>query len=167
TADALAKFDKEGAKALAKALGDNRFKDAVPLQAHMMLALGKTKDEKQVELLLDTTTRSPHDELRGAAGEALGNYTSLDIKPRRDVVKSMIREWGSLHSKATTLDSNDPNAPIDPGPQNARKTLQVVEGKWNATLHKLTGVQNSEFTDWQRWLNKNPNWEPPAPTKAP
>ncbi|HEX5053166.1 MAG TPA: HEAT repeat domain-containing protein [Planctomycetota bacterium] len=167
TADALSKFGAEGAKAIAKALGDNRFKDMIALQAHMILALGKTKDEKQVDWLLDTTTRSPHDELRGAAGEALGNYTSLAIRERRDVVKGIIREWGSLQSKATTLDSNDPNAPIDPGPQNARKTLQVVEGKWNNTLHKLTGVQNTQFTDWQRWLNKNPNWEPPEPSKAP
>lgn len=165
TSDALAKMGAEGAKEIAKALTDPRFKDSVPLLAHMILALGKTEDDKQVEWIVDTATRSPHDELKAAAGEALGNYTSLEIKARREVVKALIRDWGSQHQKATQGESNDPNAPINPDPQNARKTLRAIEGKWIATLTKLTGMSLSAFPDWQRWLNKNPNWV--APTKKP
>jgi hypothetical protein len=165
--DALSKFGADGAKELAKALGDARIKDQIPLKCQLILDLGLTQDEKQVEWLADEATRSPHDEIRAAAGEALGNYTSLDTKPRRDVVKQLIREWGSLQQKATTMTNNDPNAPIDPNPENARKTLRAVEGKWNASLAKLTGVSHSAFADWQRWLNKNPNWTPPAPPKKP
>jgi hypothetical protein len=165
--DVLGKLGADGAKELMKAIDDARFKDALPLQAHMILALGRTEDEKQVEWLLETTTRSPRDELRAAAGEALGNYTSLEIKLRREVVKGIIREWGSLTQRATTMDPTNPNAPIDPGPQNARKTLREVEGKWNSTLQKLTGTSFSQFQDWQRWLNKNPSWTPPAPPKKP
>jgi len=161
TADALAKLKEDAGKELAKAVEDKRHQDNLPLQAHLLLALGRTEDEKQVDLLTDTATRSPHDELRAAAGEALGNYTSLDIKPRREAVKTLIRSWGSLHQKATTAESSDPNAPIDLGPQNARRTLRAIEAKWNTTLQKLTGTSLSEFTEWQRWLNKNPNWTPP------
>ena len=131
--DALAKLGADGAKELAKAVTDARFKDAIPLQAHRIVALGK--------------------------------YTSLDIKVRREVVKSLIRDWGSLNQKATQPESNDPSAPINLEPQNARKTLRAVEGKWIATLTKLTGVSQSGFADWQRWLNKNPNWV--GPTKKP
>jgi hypothetical protein len=160
--DALGKMGAEGGKELAKAVGDARFKDNVPLQAHMILALGKTEDEKQVDWLVDTATRSVHDELKAAAGEALGNYTSLDIKARREIVKALIRDWGSQHQKATQGESTDPNAPINPDPQNARKTLRAIEGKWIATLTKLTGMSLSAFPDWQRWLNKNPNWTSPA-----
>lgn len=165
TGDALGKMGADGAKELAKALGDPRFKDSVPLQAHLILALGRTEDEKQVDWLTDTAARSPHDDLRAAAGEALGNYTSLEIKARREVVKSLVRAWGSLHQKATQADSNQPGAPIDPEPQNARKTLRAVEGKWVATLTRLTGVSNTAFPDWQRWLNKNPNWVAPTVKK--
>ncbi len=160
TADALAKFAADGGKELAKAFEDKRHKDNLPLLAHMLLALGRTKDEKQVELLTDTAVRSPDDELRAAAGEALGNYTELDLKVRRNTVKTLIREWGSLHQLATTADPTDPNAPIDMGPQNARRTLRAIEGKWNSTLQKLTGTSHSQFAEWQRWLNKNPNWTP-------
>ena len=165
--DALAKFGPDGAKELQKVLGDPRHKDAVALQAHLILALGRTQDDKQVDWLLDTTTRSPHDEIRAAAGEALGSYAAMDVKLRRDVVKTLIREWGSLHQRATTADPTDPNAPIDMGPENARRTLRAVEARWNATLQKLTGTSHSAFPDWQRWLNKNPNWTPPGPPKKP
>ncbi len=164
--DALARLGADGAKELAKAFADQRFKDAIPLQSHMLLALGRTQDEKQVELLMETMARSPHDELRAAGGEALGAYTDMDVKLRRDVVQKLIREWGSLHSKATRLDSPDPNAPIDSDAQNARKTLRAVEGKWVATLQKLTGTSQSGFQEWQRWLNKNPNWTPPSAKKT-
>jgi hypothetical protein len=165
TADALARLGEDGAKELAKAATDKRFGDSLALQAHLILALGRTQDEKQVDWLLDTTTRSPHDELKAAAGEALGNYTSLEAKARREVVKGIVREWGSLHQKATQNESTDPNAPINPDPQNARKTLRAVEGKWVATLGALTGVSQTSFADWQRWLNKNPNWVPPQTPK--
>ncbi len=163
--DGLAKLAADGAKELAKALADQRLKDALPLQAHMILALGRTEDDKQVDWLVDTMTRSTHDEIRAAAGDALGNFTSLEIKARREVVKAMIRAWGSLHQKATQGESNDPSAPIDLEPQNARQTLRVVEGKWIATLTKLTGISQSAFPDWQRWLNKNPNWVAPTSKK--
>ncbi|MFY9342803.1 MAG: hypothetical protein WAT39_09960 [Planctomycetota bacterium] len=166
TGDALGKLGADGAKELAKALADVRFKDAIALQAHLMLALGKTEDEAQVDLLVDTTTRSVHDELRAASGEALGNYTSLEIKARREVVKAIVRAWGSLHSKATTADNNDPSRPIDMEPQNARKTLKAVEGKWGATLSRLTGMSMTGFQDWQRWLNKNPSWTGPVAKKT-
>ncbi len=166
TADVLAKLGADGAKELAKAAADKRFDDSLPLQAHLILAAGRTQDDKQVDWLLDTAVRSPHDELKAAAGEALGNYTALDVKERREVVKRLIRNWGSLHEKATRGESSDPNAPIDLEPQNARKTLRAVEGKWVATLAALTGVSQSTFPEWQRWLNKNPSWVPPA-TKKP
>lgn len=161
-ADALGKLAEEGAKYLSRLPDEPRFKDNVPLVAHVLLALGATQDQKQVELLVETLSRSPHDELRAAAGEALGKYDDMDVKLRRDVVKTIIRSWGSLTEKATQPESSDPAAPINLDPQNARKTLRAVEGKWVRTLGQLTGVSMSGFADWQRWLNKNPNWNPPA-----
>ncbi|MCB9878701.1 MAG: HEAT repeat domain-containing protein [Planctomycetes bacterium] len=160
-ADALAKFGEDGAKELAKAVTHKRFKDNLGLQAHMMLALGKTEDDKQIDFLLETTTRSPHDELRAASGEALGNFTKAKLTVKRDIVKEIIRTWGGFHQRATVAVNNTPGAPVNFDPQNARKTLRACEGKWVATLQKLTGVSQTQFPDWQHWLNKNPGWEPP------
>lgn len=160
-ADALAKFGEDGAKELAKALDNKRFKDNLGLQAHLMLALGKTEDEKQITFLLETTTRSTHDELRAASGEALGNFSKAKLQTKRDIVKDIIRTWGALHQRATQAVDNSSGAPVNFDPQNARVTLRAVEGKWVATLQKLTGVSQTQFSDWQHWLNKNPGWEPP------
>lgn len=163
--DALGKLGVDGSKELAKAIADPRFKDYLQLLAHWIVALGHTEDEKQVDFLLDTTTRSPHDELRAAAAEALGSYQTMDVKLRHEVVKQVVREWGSLHQQATTPDPVSASQPIPLQPQNARKTLKAVEGKWVAMLQKLTGQTHGAFADWQRWLNKNPNWTPPGPKK--
>tara|TARA_R110002111_G_scaffold33805_1_gene67593 strand:- start:34 stop:741 length:708 start_codon:yes stop_codon:yes gene_type:complete len=161
TSDALAKFETDGAKPILKAVEHKRFKDDIALQAHMLLALGKTKDVKQIDYLLEVTTRSPHDELRAASGEALSNFKHAKVKMQREIVKEIIKTWGSLESKANQAVSNDPNGPQDFGPQNARATLRVTQGKWVGTLQKLTGLSQSKFMDWQRWQNKNKNWEPP------
>jgi hypothetical protein len=165
TADSMARFGVDAGKELAKVIADPRFKDAVELRAHLILALGQTKDPAQVDWLLETTTRAHQDELRAAAAEALGNYDELDLRLRRDIVKAIIREWGGLHQQATTPDPTDRSQPIPAAPQNARRTLRAVEGKWNATLQKLTGTSQSTFLDWQRWLNKNPSWVPPGRKK--
>ena len=163
--DALGKLGLDGSKELSKAIADPRFKDYLQLLAHWIVALGRTEDEKQVDFLLDTTTRSPHDELRAAAAEALGSYQNMDGKLRREVVKQIVREWGSLHQQATSPDPVDASQPIPLQPQNARRTLKAVEGKWVATLQKLSGQTHGAFADWQRWLNKNPNWTPPGQKK--
>ena len=57
--DALGKLGLDGSKELAKAIADARFKDHLPLLSHWIVALGRTEDDKQVDFLLDTTTRSP------------------------------------------------------------------------------------------------------------
>jgi hypothetical protein len=161
TSDALAKLETSGSKPLLKACENKRFKDDISLRAHMLMALGKTKDVKQIDFLIEVTSRSPHDELRAASGQALSNYQHAKVKSQREIVKEIIKAWGSLESKANQAVSNDPNGPQDFGPQNARRTLRAAQGKWVATLQKLTGVSQSKFMVWQRWQNKNKGWKPP------
>lgn len=161
TSDALAKLSTDGSKQLLKACENKRFKDNLSLRAHMLRSLGKTKDVKQIDFLLEVTSRSPHDELRAASGQALINYPHAKVKSQRKIVKEIIKAWGSLESKANQAVANDPNGPQDFGPQNARRTLRAAQGKWVATLQKLTGISQSKFMEWQRWQNKNKGWKPP------
>lgn len=163
-ADALAQYGPEGGKELQKAIVDERVKgrEFVPVRAHMLAALGRSKDDKQVTFLLEQALRSPDDDIMAAAGEALGNFTALPLKPRRELVKDLVSRYGEWHMKATQPEPTDPNAPIDFTPQNARRTLGKIEGRWNATLQALTGQTFTSAPDWQRWLNKNKDWQPPA-----
>jgi hypothetical protein len=163
-ADALASFGADGARALQKAATDDRVsgREYARLRAHLVRALGRTKDESQVDWLLEQALRSPDDPVLAAAGEALGNFTALPVPKLRDVVKRMVGRFGEWDMRASQLDPTDPNAPIDLGPQNARATLDHVRGPWNATLRALTGQSLSDAPDWQRWLNKNKEWLPPG-----
>ena len=160
-ADALTKLEAGGAKQILKGAENKRFKDDIALRAYLTLALGKTKDPKQISYLIEITTRSRHDELRAASGQALGYFGDAKITKQREIVKEIIKAWGTLESKANEAVSLDPNGPQNFGPQNARKTLRVAAGKWISTLQKLTGVSQSKFRDWQRWQNKNKGWKPP------
>ncbi|MBK8098403.1 MAG: hypothetical protein IPK26_14935 [Planctomycetes bacterium] len=164
---ALGKLGEVAGKELAKAVTDNRLKDKdyVPLRAQMMVDLGRTRDEKQIDWLLDMARTSPHNDIMAAGGEALGFFENADLKKKREVVDRLIKRYGELHGKATQPDPTDPGAPVDFTPQNARETLNKVEGKWTATLSTLTGQNFTSFMEWQRWLNKTPNWTPRGATK--
>ncbi len=161
---ALASMGKRGARPLRNAVTDERFKDRdyVRLRTRMIQALGATRDDGQVEFLLDLALRSPEDPVIAAAGEALGNFDELATPKVRDLVKRLISRYGELVMQSTQMESNDPNGPIDLGPQNARRTLTAIRGPWNATLAKLTGQSWSDAPEWQRWQNKNKDWTPPG-----
>ncbi|MCR9244185.1 MAG: HEAT repeat domain-containing protein [bacterium] len=161
-ADALAKFEKDGSKELAKAVEGKRIKDFLVLRGHLLEALGRTQDTKQIDYLLEEATRSPHDEIRAAAGKALGEFTNAKLKDKRDVVKQLLRSWGSLQSDASRLQSNDPANPVDFQRDNAIRTLQAIRDKWIGTLSRLTGQSLTRYEDWQRWQNKNAKWTPPG-----
>lgn len=161
TAQALGTFGGDGAKELRKAAEDNRFgRDYVRFRATLLDNLGKTQDPKQVEWLLEQALRSPEDDIMAAAGGALGHHKDMELRQRRDVVKRLLVRWGELESKSSVPDNNNPGAPVNFGPQNARATLGKVRARWQGTLATLTGQNHRSFEDWQRWLNKNPDWTP-------
>jgi hypothetical protein len=161
TADALGNCGKDAAAVLRKTFDQERIngRDYTSLRAQIIVAIGKTKDDDQPDWLLEQAMRSPDDEVAAAAGEALGNYDQMPLPKLREVCKRLIGRYGELDMKSKQPVSTDPQAPIDFGPQNAAKTLQWIAGKWNATLQKLTGEKHESAPDWQRWLNKNKDWE--------
>ncbi len=165
-AEALGKMGEDGAKPLRKAIDGSRFPDReyTVLKVALIEALGRTGDPRQAELLLELARRSPFDEIMAAAGGALGDLKGLDLKMRREVVKDLIRRWGELEAKGNQLDPapNSGGGPVDFSGQNARKTLGQVRPKWVKSLQTLTGQSHREFEDWQRWLNKEPDWQPPG-----
>jgi hypothetical protein len=159
--DALGLCGEEAATTLRKTFELDRLgdKDFTSLRAAIVIAIGKTKDEKQADWLLETAMRCPDDEVAAAAGEALSNYDFLPMAKTKDICKRLIGRYGEIDMKARQPQSNDPNAPIDFGPQNAAKTLEWVAARWNATLTHLTGETHQQAAEWQRWLNKNKDWE--------
>lgn len=165
TAGALAKMGEDGARQLRKALEGERFKepDYVPLRVVLIEALGNTGDVHQVDFLLELSRRAPQDEIMAAAGGALCGFTSLELQKRRTVVKDLIRRWGEVEQKGSQTDPiPTPGGAVDFTGANARKTLALIRPKWTVTLRALTGESHTQHAEWQRWLNKNPDWTPPG-----
>lgn len=164
TAQAMGNMGKDAAPAIRKAFEQDRIdgKSFAFLRAELATALGRTKDDKQIPWLLDQALRSPDDAVMAAAGEALGEFEDMPLGQLRDVTRRLISRMGEIDMLASQPQALDPNAPIDFGPQNARQTLDAIAASWNKTLQRLTGQQHEQAAEWQRWLNKNKDWRPPA-----
>ncbi len=152
TATALGQLGPEGAKPLQSAFEGKRFPQKapwVPLRETMLKALGKAKDEAMIKFLCDTARSDPEPPLQAAAGEALGNFDDAKEAIRKDIVASLLNQYGTMDSKARVID------PADIEAQNMRKRLAVIQGKWNDTLRRLTKQTFDTYPEWQEWWNKN------------
>jgi len=148
-----------GARVLVKAAEHKRFEDDQKALAAICEAIGHTEDPRQVDYLLETARRSPKDHLMAAAGGALRFFDEAPIKLRRDIVDQMLVTYGEVHTKATDPHVVRGGSPQDFTKQNAENTLRAIEAPWTKTLQSLTGQSFRNFTEWQRWQNKNPDWQ--------
>ena len=153
-----------GARALVKALESKHIKgrEFAELRGEIVVNLGRTRDQKQIKLLLKLIRSSPDNEVLAGAGEALGYYTAAPLKTRRQIVKEILSIYGGHDTKA-----RDPHVvrggwPQDFSKQNARETRDAVQPSWNATLSTLTGQDIHDYLAWFQWHKKNPNWKGPG-----
>lgn len=155
---ALGNMGSEGAKVLVKAFDHAKFKarEWIAMRAQFLKNIGTTKDERQVDFLIERAGRDPEDDIMRAAGEALGNFEKSDQKLRKKIAKELIKKFGEIHSKA--------NANLDPGDalvKRAKEQLTAISHDWNEALRKLTGETLTSAPDWQHFYNKkkNEDWD--------
>lgn len=153
-ATALGQLGKDGSKPLKSAFDGSRFPnkpDWVPLREAILKAMGKTKDESQIKFLVEVARQHPEAQLEAAAGEALGNFEDSKLETRKDIVRNLLIRYGEIDSRARQID------PADIEAQNMQKRLNVISGKWNSTLGRLSGQSFNDFPGWNEWFNKSKN----------
>lgn len=153
---ALGQLGKDGAEPLQSVFEDKRFpkkEEWVPLRCELLKALGKAKDETRVKFLIEIARRDPEPQLEASAGEALGNFEDSKLELRKEIVSNLLIRYGEIDSRARQLD------PADIEAQNMQKRLNVISGKWNATLRAMTGQAFHEYPEWNEWYNKNKSKE--------
>ena len=153
-AGALGTMGGDGAKILQKAYKSTKFKsrDWVAMRAVFLKSMGKTKDERVIEFLLERAARDPEDAIMRAAGEALFHYRESSLKVRKKIVKELIKKFAEVYGKA--------KANLDPGDAQVKRSTQrldAISKSWNTTLQALTKASHSTPPDWQRFYNKNKN----------
>lgn len=153
-ATALGELGKDGAESLQSVFDDKRFPEKeewVPFRAEVLKALGKTKDESRIKFLIKVARHHHEAQLEAAAGEALGNFEDCKEEVRKDIVSNLLIRYGEIDSRARQLD------PADIEAQNMQKRRNVISGKWNETLRRMTGEAFHEYPEWNEWFNKNKN----------
>jgi hypothetical protein len=156
--EALGHFGGDGAKELAKLIQQKNFRhrDWTPLRVHLIKQLGKAADLSFVKLLLDLALRDKEDQVRGAAGEALGNYSKKKQKTRKLIVGKLIKELNSTYNGSkSSLD------PVDPVRKLYEDRFKAIQDPWMKALTKLTTLNFRTPLEWEKWYNKNKrkNWE--------
>lgn len=161
--DALGRMEVDGARVLRRTYDRKRFPQKPEwssMRALLVANIGRTKDRAMIDFLCERAARATEDEELAAAGEALGHHDDLPLAVRRDIVKTMITKYGGIEASASgnVLRADQPQT-LDA--TNAKRTLEAIAGKWNATLAALTHQAFADANAWQRWYNKNKsaNWD--------
>ena len=161
TIKVLSLMGTNGSKYLHKAFGNKaKFKDKewLGLRGDILEHLGRTKDEKFVDFLLDVALKDPNDILMAKAGGALRHFEGLKLVKRKDIAKELIKKFANIYDNA--------NKNIDPGDLNAatwRQRLAQVSDPWNTALQKLTKQNYRSPNDWTKFWNKHKDddWDKP------
>jgi len=121
------------------------------LQRVLILSLGKNKDEKKGKKALIDLLVHKDPPVQAATAEALGNYTHLDHKGRKEVFEEILKVLTSV-SNAKDSDVNN---------RIARERYDVIAAPMITTLQDLSGANVREPSAWRTWWNKNKkrNWD--------
>jgi hypothetical protein len=142
---ALGEMGKDATKTLMKYIGHKKHRADEGLQRELILALGKTKDPSGVKTLTDLLNNKT-DSLIGAAAEALGQFTEVDLKVRKDIFNSLLKV---LVTTKAVMDG-------DAADIQARERFDTIAGPISTTLKDLSGHDGARRPeDWQHWWNKN------------
>jgi hypothetical protein len=144
SATALGEMAPECVPVFLKWIGDKAHRKDLALQRVMILKLGRAKSEAGrqplIDLLLDENPK-----IQAAAAEALGEYAGIDLKQRKPTFEALLK---LLTSTKGQVDSN-PNDLI------AKERYDTIAAPIVTTLQKLTGHEEHDPVEWQRWWNKN------------
>jgi len=141
---ALNRMGPESVDPLIDLIGHKNVKSNLRVQAQVVLSLGKTKDPSAVKELKGLL-KYKDAEIQAAAAEALGNFKELDLDERKDIFEELLKLMMGEKSKVDA----------DVTDQIARERWEILVGPIITTLQILTGHNETNPEEWQRWWNKN------------
>lgn len=142
----------EASKILVGVLGAEPYesRDWLSFQEDLYENIGRTKDEKQVTLLVKAATQKPEDQVKRAAGKALRHFEDLPLAKRREIFKDLLTNYGEIESQAS--------ANVDPSDANVatrKRTLAAIRDAWNGTLSAMSGGNCGTSMEWYKWYSDN------------
>ncbi len=151
-AAALGEMAPESVRDLIRLIGDRNHRDDFEVQVRILAAVGRTRDEKAVDPLLDVLGEYQA-RLQAAAARALGNFTGLDQKQRKRIFEDLLK----------TLERSHNDLQSEPGSSTAQDRWGRLSGPAQSSMRKLSGAEASGVESLRRWWNKNKrrDWDEP------
>ena len=149
-AAALSEMGPDAEGVLLKAMKIQHLEKRTAVQATLILALGKHKNEKQIDFLLKLLIKDDP-EISRAAVEALGEYRESDAKLRKKIAEALVREYVRSNNADVAAKGKDAVA-------SAR--IRAIEVQMDKTLEMMTLQRFNAAPDWEKWFNdnRNKNW---------
>jgi hypothetical protein len=149
-AKALGQMGPDSVKAITGWIGHKAHKKDLPVQRELILALGRTKDEKSVKTLIDLLDHKDPT-LQAAAAEALGNHVERDQKVRKQIFEEVMKIVTSAHN-LVLQDVTD---------NIARERYDAIKGSMITTMQLMSKQDIREPDKFRSWWNNNKkkNWD--------
>ena len=141
---ALGEMAPESTKLLIGWVDNKKHRRNLKLQRRIIRSLGITQDPDGIKVL-DDMLQHHEDGIVGAAAEALGEYTELELKQRKKIFQTMLT---ILMGAKSAVDG-------DPTDVRARERYDVIAAPIITSLQRLSGVDETVPEAWERWWNKN------------
>jgi len=143
-ATALGRMAPESVKGLVGLLGHKSHRGNLRLQVQIAKSLGNTRDPRAIKPLLGLL-KNKDMEMQAAGAEALGNFDGEDLKERKEIFKALLDTMMGQKSKKD----------LDPNDIEAADRWNAISGPIIASLQRLSGHDERDPAEWQRWWNKN------------
>jgi len=155
--EALGEMGPHSVPELIGALEDKALRRDLALQREVLLALGRTRDKRAIDPLLENLDNKD-DLLVGAAGEALGSFEGADQAVRKKLFEETLKVLISTKGSVDRIDQEQGTAPVPQG--NAEGAVlaaryETIRVPLLTTLARLSNHREEEPEAWQRWWNKN------------
>lgn len=142
---ALARMPEHGASWLWRVYEDKRFDKDSQFLAAVVDGVGRTKDYRQYEKLLDLLQHHDYTVLAAAAG-AFRYYKEAPGSIRRECTKELVKRMESYRNAANDRDG-----------YGSGERWSKARGPMMRSLTALTGESFSDTLAWTRYWNKNKN----------
>lgn len=146
-AAALSEMGEMGEAGLKKAMKVKSISKMVEVQAMLIEALGKHKNEKNIDMFAKLLVNS-EPKLAKAAILSLSEYRDSEAKVRKEITEELVKQYATTHNADLKAKGND---------ATSRERLLMLEVPLNEALAMLTLQSFQSAPEWESWYNDNRN----------
>ncbi len=144
-AAALSAMIPEGEAPLKSAMKVKHLEKRSDVQAILVESLGKHKNPKNVDVFVKLLKESENMVVK-AAIQALSEYRDEDVKLRKEIVESLVKEYAGTNNLDLREKGKNPVW---------RERILAIEVPMNDALAALTLQSFQSAPEWEKWYNDN------------